>query len=459
VVEHLESQLREAQESNKKLLEVQIELEERGQHLSSLLSLSKDIIPVRNDHEILCRVLEQLHEVLHLDRLRVYRLHGSGAYFQGLARTREGFEDLAVLPVSHPLVHWSESLPVGSVLTGNDLRQSAPWQQGIDLGLWAPKTQALLLPLHSRTDEKQLWGMLAADRADKPFQPFEGELAALHAGILQVSLENARLIDHLAETSQALGTSYEGLESAYESLKEAQHALSAQNQKTALGGLFIRMAKRLQAPVGVLKDESAALSIIMDRPRLPAPEEQQECHRSMQQIQQAVLQVDGVVRALLRRAGQGEASSPEWIHLHDLLGQELELLKAEGILPETLTVELNFQAPQDLLFGVYSDFGEVFGHLIAHALEGQPHRISIRTWGGESHFRIEVEDDGEPIQAGLLVGAFEPFSDLRPGTVKAGRRPGSGLSACAQLMNTYNGTVQIVPLDRGSLVRISFPME
>jgi len=42
------------------------------------------------------------------------------------------------------------------------------------------------------------------------------------------------LITHLAETSQALGTSYEGLESTYEALKEAQKALKAQNHKTAL---------------------------------------------------------------------------------------------------------------------------------------------------------------------------------------------------------------------------------
>jgi DNA-binding response OmpR family regulator/signal transduction histidine kinase len=459
VVEHLEAQLREAQEGNRKLLEVQAELERRSHSLSLLLSLSKNIIPIRNDSEILSRVLGQLHEELHLDRLRAYRVHESGAYLQGLMWASEGFEETAVLPVAHPLVVWAEALPAGSVLTGNDLHQSAPWEQGIELGLWAPRTQALMLPLRSRSEEQKLWGFLGADRPDKPFQPFETELAAMHAGILQVSMENAGLIAHLAETSQALGTSYEGLESAYEELKAAQRALGAQNKKTTLGGLFMNMAQRIQVPVGILKDESTALSSFMDRPGLPGGEAWAKCHRSMDQIHHAIAQVDGLVLGLLRRAGRGEASSPEWIHLNELLQQELELVRAEGILPELLPVELNLLAPRDRLFGVYSDFTEVAGHLIGHALEGHPGRISVRTSGGDSHFQIEVEDDGAPIQAGLLDDAFEPFQDLRSEKPLTGRRPGQGLSACAQLMNTYGGSVQMVPVERGSLVRISLPME
>jgi signal transduction histidine kinase len=316
-----------------------------------------------------------------------------------------------------------------------------------------------VLPLRSRSEEQRLWGFLAADRPDRAFQPFETELVALYAGILQVSLENAGLITHLAETSQALGTSYEGLESTYEALKEAQKALGAQNQKTAVGGLFMNLAQKFQVPLDNLKEESAALTLFIDQPDLGDSDLRMGCHRSISQIRDAIMKVDDLFRALQRRASQRGASSPEWIHLHDLLRQELELVRAEDILPEFLPVELNLQAPRDLLFGVYSDFTEVLGHLISHAMEGQPERISLRTWGGGSHFRMELEDDGVPIEACLIEGAFEPFPDLRPAMTEAGRRPGRGLSVCAQLMTAYNGTVQMVPVERGSLVRIGFPME
>jgi CheY-like chemotaxis protein/signal transduction histidine kinase len=459
LVEHLEVQLKEAQEGNQKLLEVQDELEQRSHHLSRLLSLSTDVIPLRDESEILARVLSQLQKELHLDRLRAYRVHESGAYFQGTAKTPTGFEGTPVFPGSHPLVIWMETLPAGCVLIGNELRQFVSWQQGIELGLWAPRAQALLLPLRSRSEEQRLWGFLAADRPDRAFEPFEKELAALYAGIFQVSLENAGLITHLAATSQALSTSYEGLEFTYEALKEAKKALRTQDQKTALGGLFMNMAQKFQVPVGILKEESAALSLFMDQPDTTPSDLRVECHRSMDQIRDAIHEVDDLIRALLRRAGQREVSSPEWIHLHDLVRQELELIQAEGILPGSLTVELNFQAPRDLLYGVYSDFTEVLSHLIGHAMEGRPERISLRTWGGGGHFRLEMEDDGAPIEASLLEGAFEPFPDLRPVTSEAGRRPGRGLSVCSQVMTSYNGTVNMVPVDQGSLVRIALPME
>ena len=242
-------------------------------------------------------------------------------------------------------------------------------------------------------------------------------------------------------------------------LKDAQQALGTQNQKSALGGLFITMAQRLQLPVQTLKEESRQLSLFIERPNTLADGEQVEYHHSMDQINAAVSQMDRLVRALLRRTGQGQANSPEWIHLHDLIMQEVEFMQAEGTLPGELPVNLNLQAPRDLLFGVYTDFAELLSSLIAHALEGKPGRISIRTWGGLGHFRLEAEDDGAPIEPGLLATAFEPFHDLRTLPAKGGRHPGIGLPVCAQLMNAYGGTVQILPAGRGSLVRLNLPME
>ena len=112
---------------------------------------------------------------------------------------------------------------------------------------------------------------------------------------------------------------------------------------------------------------------------------------------QAIGQVDGLVQALVRRSGQHQSSTPEWIHLHDLVAQEIDLLQAEGAIPGAVTITLNLQAARDLLFGVYSDFTEVLGHLLGHGLAGGGRQITMRTWGGQSHFRLEIEDDGDAI--------------------------------------------------------------
>jgi signal transduction histidine kinase len=208
-----------------------------------------------------------------------------------------------------------------------------------------------------------------------------------------------------------------------------------------------------------IKEESVHLAGFLNADELPTHEDRAACHRSMDQVLLSIDQVEGMVRALLRRAGQGEAGTPEWVHLHELLMEEMDLMKAEGLLPEDLPVELNFMAPRDLLLGVHSDFSEVFSHLFRHALGGGPGQLTLRSWGGASHFRLELEDDGAPIDPGLLATAFEPFPDLRPAVTDQGRRPGPGLPACAQLMNAYGGTVEILPAERGSLIRISLPMD
>lgn len=459
VVAHLEAQLREAQEGNRRLLEAQTTLELRSHHLSRLLALSKEIIPVRDAGEIHSRVLGQLHQELQLDHLSAYRLHSSGAYLQGWAWGAEGFHETAVLPLDHPLVDSAGAIPAGGMLLDAVIRQTSVWEQGIDLGLWGPRTQALLLPLRSRSGEDRLWGFLAADRPVRAFQPFETELAALYAGILQVSLENAGLIAHLDETNQALGTSYEGLESAHEALEEAQRALGAQDRNAALGLLFQQMAQHLQVPMQILKTESQTLSFFIDQAGIPPPETRQECHRAMEQIHRATTQMDGLVRALLRRTGQGEASTPEWIHLHDLLNQELEFLQAEGALPCGFPLDLNLQAPRDLIYGVYTDFSEVLGHLLAHVRDGASGRVRIRSWGGNRHFRLELEDDGGTILQERIDQAFEPFSGLRSTEPGPGRCPGSGLPHCAQLLTAYGGTVNLVATAQGTIVRISLPME
>lgn len=461
LVDHLEIQLRDAQEGNRKLLEAQTALEQRSHHLSRLLALSKDIILVREPDDIIYRVLGELRELLRLDRAKVYRLHASGAYFQAYDWAEQNRQDPPVLAIDHRLMTWAEALPPSQGTLSRELRQSAAWEEGIHLGLWDPRAHGLLLALRSRSGEDRLWGVLTADRLSSPFLPFELEVAAMHAGLLQVSLENAELIAHLDETSDALGTSYQGLEAAYESLKEAQHALKDQDRRAVLGGLFLQMAQRLQAPVQTLKAESQTLSAFVDQPQFLPPGTKDECQRAMQAIHQATAQVDGLVRALLRRSGQGEANTPEWIHLHDLLGQELELLRADGTLTPNLPVEINLQATRDLIFGVYSDFSDVLGHVIAHILEGAPQHIQIRSWGGLSHYRLELEDDGGIIQQAYLDQAFEPFSALRAavGDLDPGRKPGTGLPHCAQLLSAYGGAVTLHTTAHGTMVRISLPME
>jgi signal transduction histidine kinase len=345
-----------------------------------------------------------------------------------------------------------------SALAGEALRRSPLWDQGMDLGLWPHASEAGLLPLWNRTGDGGLWGFLAfARESAKPFQAAESELLALYSGIVQVSLENAELIQHLGETSRALAESYERVESAYLELQKAQRALAGQERRALVGDLFLKMAQRLQAPVAILHKEGAEL----DRLSAQVPEPLAEpAQRSLNQMRSAVARVDGLVRALQRRAGQDEPSTPEWIHLHDLLVQELELMQAEGHLPQDAGVQLQLEAANPMIFGVYSDFAEVFVHLLQNAELGArgDGRLAIRTTGDAAHFRLEVEDHGPCILETDIAQAFQPFSGLREGS-HGERLPGAGLPASQQLMAAYGGKLDVQSEPGRTVVGLSLPLE
>ncbi|HEX9081977.1 MAG TPA: ATP-binding protein, partial [Holophagaceae bacterium] len=101
----------------------------------------------------------------------------------------------------------------------------------------------------------------------------------------------------------------------------------------------------------------------------------------------------------------------------------------------------------------------ILGHLVHHVATGPCTRLVVRTWGGTSHFRLEMEDDGGPLAPEWLAGAFEPFSGLRPPPEGSGRKPGSGLPTCAQLIAAYRGTLEIENAGEGTRVRLSMPLE
>ena len=449
VVGHLEAQLLESRLGALKLQSAQAELEQRSGSLSRLLALSRELAPLQDGEEILRRVLGQLRKELRLRRLRSYQLHTSGAYYIGKEWRNEALEQAPVLAADHPLVLALAELPGGMVTAGAELTDSPCWHAGIGLGLWSPSTQPLLLPLRSRVPGGSLWGFLAADRSEEAFLSLETDLAALHGGILQVSLENAGLLDRVDATHQALGSSYEGLEDAYEALLTAQEALRARDRGAPLEALLPSLLQKFARPLSILREEAGTAEDPEARAlELPPP--------SRERIRLALDEVESLLEALRRRSSSTEAGSPHWLRFHTLLRAEIAIARAEGRIPEDVQIELAFAATTDRIFGVRTDFEALFSHLLDHATAGEGRHLTFRTSGGPDLLQLEVSDDGAPIDPALLSGALTPFPDLRPPT--KGRVPGPGLAICAQLLEAYGGQLEILATDGGSSLRMRLPL-
>lgn len=458
VLEHLEVQLKESQDANKKLLEAQSALETRNRSLARLLALAQGILAERDAKTLLRRILEQVRIEVRAQNLCAYRIHSSEGYWEGLRWNGRAFEDAPTLAKTHAFLTRARQVQKGMILRGAKLRASRIWEEGLHLGIWKPGMDGSLLLLKDRQDDGEIWGFWAFERQEsEPFQAVELEMMSLHASIAQVAIENAELIENLDGSSRALASSYERMESAYQDLHKAKVDLSRQDRQVLLEDLFFKITQRLETPVHTLHLQSQFLEQLIGQDS--EVDDSGEMSRSIGEIREAVAKVDGLLKALLRRVGK-EGSTPEWINLCDLLQQEIELLQTEGAIPGEVTTYVNLQSRRSLIFGVYSDFAKLLSNLTQHALSGPTPSLvlKVRAWEEDDRFHIEIIDEGGPIPPSELHGAFEPFSELHQQVVIGVRAPGNSLALCKQLLATYHGEIEIRNEGEGTLLHLHFPL-
>ncbi|BDU72566.1 hybrid sensor histidine kinase/response regulator [Mesoterricola silvestris] len=458
MLEHLELQLKEAQEANRKLTEARAALEQRSGSLSRLLALSREILTEHDPRTLLLRILSEVRAEVGATGLTAYRLHTSGSYYDGVRWNGETFDALPVLPLGHTFVVRAWSMGAAGILHGEALRSSRLWEEGLDLGLWPPMGNVALVVLRTHQDGQEIAGFWILSRpADRPFLAQELEMATLHASIALVSLENAELIENLNNSTRALASSYERIEGAYQDLQNARADLNRRDRQALLGDLFTKIAQRLEAPVQSLHQQSQVLD------HLPAPDGNglPEAHpRALAEIREAVSKIDGLLKALLRRVGREAPSKPEWLDLHDLIQQELELLQAEGVIPAEVEVVQDLRARVPLIYGVYGDFASTLLNVVHHALGGPTPSpvLAIRSTRTEEAFLLQVNDEGGAIPPSELEMAFEPFSGLHQQAVMGVRSPGEGLAVCRQLLAAYQGEVDLINLGEGTSLTLKIPL-
>jgi len=462
VVEHLEAQLKEAVEANKKLMAAQDALETRNRSLARLLALSQSILTEHDPRALLQRVLGEVRAEIRATGLWAYRMHPSGGYFEGLHWTGSSFDATPVLPLDHPFVLRARALPPGGTLRGESLRGTRVWDEGLGLGFWSVSSEACMLVLRDHQADPEVFGFWILTRpADQRLLPAELEMITLHASIALVSLENAELIVTLNNSTRALASSYERIEAAYQDLQSAKEVLNRRDRQELLGDLIYKIAQRLESPVASLHRQSQLLDQLMvpgAATDLSVLHEAQP--KALAEIREAVFKIDGLLKALLRRVGRGGSPTPEWLDLHDLLQQELGLLQVEGVIPPQVALAMDLVATVPLIHGVYGDFATILLNVVQHALGGPTPSPSLAVRSGREGeiFILELRDQGGPILPSELVQAFEPFSELHQEAVLGARNPGPGLAACKQLLAAYHGEIAIANEGEGTSVLLRIPL-
>jgi len=461
MLEHLEVQLREAQEANRKLTVTQQELETRNRSLSQLLSLGQSLLGEHDSTALVLRVIEQVQSMVRAKHLAAYRIHPSGGYWEGFRWQGERFEPAPTLPRDHMFCERLRTLADAGLIHGAHLRAHRIWEEGLTLGFWQPTSEMSLQILKDRQGENEIWGFWAFARdGAEPFLSLELELIALHASLALVSIENAELIHSLHESSRALASSYEHMEVAYQDLQHAKAELSRQDRRVILDDLFYKITHRLVSPVNTLNRQSHELERLLSSRDSLGEAVCEQAPKAILDILSAVSKIDGLLKALMRRVEKDSSSTPEWLDLHELVLQELELLGAEGVIPTKASVETELTARTSRIYGVYGDFSKLLQNLALHGFSGPTPSTSLKlhSWMESDIFHLEVLDEGGPIPPTELAGAFEPFSELHQQAVIGIRSPGPSLPLCKQLLAAYHGEIDIRNEGEGIAVHLQFPL-
>jgi K+-sensing histidine kinase KdpD len=222
------------------------------------------------------------------------------------------------------------------------------------------------------------------------------------------------------------------------------------------------MAQRLQIPVASLHKQSLTFDRLLE-PTDTATHNRlwrEETPRAVGEVREAVSKIDAFLKALNRRASKQVVATPEWVDLHDMVQQEIELLEAEGILPQGLKLSIELKANLPLIFGVYDDFAETFSRLVQQGLSGPAPStmLAIRSWNEDEVFFFEIQDQGGPIPSEELSKAFEPFQRLNQAAGGDVRMPLEGLTACNQFMSAYHGMLELRNEGPGTVARLRLPL-
>jgi two-component system, NtrC family, nitrogen regulation sensor histidine kinase GlnL len=170
-------------------------------------------------------------------------------------------------------------------------------------------------------------------------------------------------------------------------------------------------------------------------------------------------EVDRITGLIDRFAGGTEGHTGP-VNLHRVLDEVAELVAAEE--RERLVITKDFDPSIPELVADEGQLHQAFLNLARNAVQAGAARLQLSTriehhsalldQAGRHAVRIDIDDDGSGVDAGLRDRLFLPLV--------SGRSDGSGfgLAIVQQIVRTHGGLVEYLPLAQGSRFRVRLPL-
>lgn len=169
----------------------------------------------------------------------------------------------------------------------------------------------------------------------------------------------------------------------------------------------------------------------------------------------------------MTKARQEQSRSREVLNLCSVMEQELEFMMANMFFKHKVEKEFDLQRELPVIYGLYSDFSQIFTNIIKNALDAmyatEKKKLDISITADIEYIHIKVKDSGKGIPPENRDKIFEPFFTTKPGlTESAGDEPtgtGIGLESVRSLLKPYQADIDFdSQVGEGTEFRISIPI-
>lgn len=173
------------------------------------------------------------------------------------------------------------------------------------------------------------------------------------------------------------------------------------------------------------------------------------------EVKKGLNRITGITKSLLEFShvvNSKPSRAKRYVNVHKMLDESLELFCHKFSNGISIDKKYNPSIPKILDLGIQL----VMLNLIKNAVDAMPEggKLEIHTDFNDASVEIAFKDSGSGIPKDLQERIFEPFFT----TKSIDKGTGLGLSICKEIMNKYEGGIQVhCPVGEGTTFKISLP--
>lgn len=177
-------------------------------------------------------------------------------------------------------------------------------------------------------------------------------------------------------------------------------------------------------------------------------------HPELQELPLVLAQTERmkeIISNMMIKSRHEQDNHKRTVDINLLLQNELKFLEANLEFKNNIKKQYEFSRGLPLIYGVYSDFSQVFLNLINNALDAMVDSpvksLQVCTRYDRDNIYVEIADTGCGLEMKEVEQIFKPFYSTKPpvGQNTPGRPCGTGLglSSSQQLVTKYNGDMVV----------------